>query len=334
MSRGALLRWFAGLAVSAVFLWLAFRAVNPGEIWQEIAGADQRYLIPATACTTLTQVLRGIRWKLCFEKADRVTFLQSNAAYGVGALAGQTVVPGRLGDLVRVWVLRQVSAASASKALGTLVVERLSDMFAVVLMLSLLLPLFSLPGWIKLIDAFAAAIAVVALVVVYLMARRSETLRQPGWVAGRRPFEVAFRILLQIVRGFSAVRDPRRAALILLASAGLWLSQTGTYAISFASVRIPLGWKEGALTTGVLALTAIIPTGPGFAGSFELATQQLLALFNVDRTLATGYQEYTRIVNLIASVVVCVVFLIGLKLWPGQEAPEPSDAQVAPVPQT
>jgi uncharacterized membrane protein YbhN (UPF0104 family) len=120
------------------------------------------------------------------------------------------------------------------------------------------------------------------------------------------------------MQGFSAVKDGRRALLILLVSFALWISQTGTYAISFAALHLPLGWKEGALTTGVLALTAIIPTGPGFAGSFELATQQLLGLFGIAATQATGYQEYTRLVNLVAAVAYALLALGGLRLWPGK----------------
>lgn len=328
MSRGAWLRWVIGLAVSGVFLWLAFRAVNPGEVWQEVTNADQRFLLPAIACTTITSFLRGFRWKLCFDRQDRVTFWQSNAAYSVGALAGQTVVPARLGDLVRIYILGRVSTASAVKALGTLVIERLSDLFAVVMLLTLLLPLFTLPSWIKIADGFAATLAVVGLVVVYLIARRSDDLVEPAWVARRRLPHLAFGALQQVMKGFSAVKDPRRAALILLASFALWITQTGTYAISFMALHIPLGWKEGGLTTGVLALTAIIPTGPGFAGSFELATQQLLALFSVDRTLATGYQEYTRLINLLASLGYCAVSLAALKFVRPGEAERPANAAI------
>ncbi|HLG74403.1 MAG TPA: lysylphosphatidylglycerol synthase transmembrane domain-containing protein [Chloroflexota bacterium] len=359
MSRKAIVRWLIGLAVSAVFLWLAFRAVNPAEVWQEILGADQSYLLPAIACTTLTQFLRGWRWQLCFERADRVSFWQANAAYSVGSLSGQTVVPARLGDLVRVVALsllhervglrdlvryvaernlgalgrylwERVRTPEAARALGTLVIERLFDLFAVVLLLTVVLPLFpGLSSWIKIFDGIAAVVAFAVLAVVYVISRRTEQLAEPRWVTGRRPLEIGFRLLLQVMKGFSAVRDPRRALVLLVLSAALWLSQTGTYAIAFSAVHIPLGWKEGALTTAVLALTAIIPTGPGFAGSFELATQQLLALFAVDRTLATGYQEYTRLINLIASVIYLVVCLAALKLWPSRE-PRPS-AQTAPA---
>src|SRR5579883_1882395 len=239
------------------------------------------------------------------------------------------VAERNLGALGR-YLWERVRTPEAARALGTLVIERLFDLFAVVLLLTVVLPLFpGLSSWIKIFDGIAAVVAFAVLAVVYVISRRTEQLAEPRWVTGRRPLEIGFRLLLQVMKGFSAVRDPRRALVLLVLSAALWLSQTGTYAIAFSAVHIPLGWKEGALTTAVLALTAIIPTGPGFAGSFELATQQLLALFAVDRTLATGYQEYTRLINLIASVIYLVVCLAALKLWPSRE-PRPS-AQTAPA---
>ncbi len=320
MTRGAWIRWLLGLAISAVFVWLAFRAIDPGEVWREIVSADQRYLVPATATTILTFVLRGIRWRLCFEPEDAVNFRQASFAYGVGVLSSQ-FIPARLGDLVRAYVVGQASPVSKSKALGTLVVERLSDLFAVVIFLAALLPAFDLPAWIKVADGFAAGVALAALVVVYLLAQRSEDFPEPGWVAARRPLHALFRFFVQILEGFSAVKDPHRALLILLVSFALWVSQTGTYSIPFVALHMPLGWKEGALTTQVLALTAIIPTGPGFAGSFEIATQNLLAIFGVDITKATSYLEYTRIAALLAVALYALGAFVVLKLTIPRSAP-------------
>lgn len=211
-----------------------------------------------------------------------------------------------------------------------MVIERLADLFTVVIFLALLLPLFSLPSWVKVADGFAAGVGVVSLIVVYLLAQRSEHLKEPYWIARRRPLRIGFRLLVQVLDGFSVVRDPRRGLLILLTSFTLWLAQTGPYALSFAALHLSLGWKEGALTTTVLALTAIIPTGPGFAGSFEIVTQQILAIFAVDPTLATTYQEYTRIINLIAVVLYVGISLLALKVAARLQARPSSDVDGPP----
>ena len=312
VSRKTLLRWLVGLAISGIFMWLVVRTTNLQQVAQTVTGSQKIYLIPTTLSIVVATALRALRWQLCFSPQDKLTYTQSASAYGAGSIAGQ-VIPARLGDLIRVYVLGQFSSASASKGLGTLVVERLSDMFAVVIFLAVLLPLFSLPSWIKLADGFAAAVAVVALVIVYLLARRGEDLREPGWISARHALHVGFGLLRQILDGFSAVKDPRRAVLILLVSFAVWAVQVLTYSMSFQAVHIPLGTKEGALMTFVLALTAIIPTGPGYAGSFELAAASVLGMFSVDRAVAIGYLEFTRIPTLLGLVIFAAASLLALK---------------------
>ncbi|MBV9121164.1 MAG: flippase-like domain-containing protein [Chloroflexi bacterium] len=311
MNRRAWLRWLIGLVVSGLFLWLAFRSVNASEMWSMIKGADERFLVPAILCTFATFVLRGWRWQLCFESGDRLGFREAFAAYSLG-LASSQVIPARLGDLVRVYVVGQMSDVSKSKALGTLVIERLSDMFAIVIMLTLLVPFFTLPSWVKVADGFAAVLAIVALIVVYALAQRSQTLTAPDWIARSRALALPFRLFVQLLSGFSAVKDWRRGLVILGLAFGLWIVQTGTYALTLAAVHLPLGWAAGALVTCVLALAAIIPAGPGFAGSFEIAAQNVLALFGVGASQATGYLEYSRIPTTSAVLLSAVC---GLLLW-------------------
>ena len=171
MNRRAWIRFGVGVAISAVFVWLAFRGLDLGAIGRRIASARPAEFGLGVAAVLAASILRSLRWRLCFDPTDDVSFGQAFGAYGLGALSTQ-VIPARLGDLIRVYVLGQHSSVSKSKGLGTLVVERLADMFAVVILLALLLPMFSLPGWIKTGDAFAAAVALAALGAWLLRRRR------------------------------------------------------------------------------------------------------------------------------------------------------------------
>jgi uncharacterized protein (TIRG00374 family) len=305
MNRKAWLRFGLGVVISAGFIWLAFRGLDLGEIGRRMAGAKPADFGLSVAAFMVASVLRSWRWQLCFEPADGVNFGQSFGAYGLGSLSTQ-VIPARLGDLVRVYVLGQNAGVSKSKGLGTLVVERLSDMFAVVIIIALLLPTFALPGWIKTSDLFAAAVALVTLGVVYALARKGAAIDEPGWVAKRRPLQLLFRLLVQLINGFSAVKSVRRGLLILLLSFGVWLAQIANYLTAATAMDLAFGWREAALVTCVLALSAIIPAGPGFAGSFELAAVGTLALFSIDRLTAISYLELTRVIS-----------LVGLLVWGG-----------------
>lgn len=312
MTRSAWLRWTLGLFVSAALIVVAYRGTDGRVIVDTITQAKPEYVILGLICLMVTLVVRSWRWMLCFEPRDQLTAAQSVAAYGIGTASTQ-VVPSRLGDLVRVYVLGVCSGVSKSKALGTLVVERLADLFTVVLILTLALPFFDLPTSFKVADVTGAVLAFAALVVVYLLALAGPEMPEPGWIARQRLLHAGFLLLIQLLAGFSAVRSPGRAALIMLTSFVVWGFTVMYYALSFWAVGLPLGWSEGALVTGVLALAAIVPSGPSFAGSFDLAARTTLGQFGIDPSRATGYLNFTRISGLVSIVAFTIVALIALK---------------------
>src|SRR5712692_9181948 len=104
MTRTAWLRFAAGLLVSAAFVWLAYRGIDPNDIVQRIASARRADFALSVAAFLAAAMLRSLRWQLCFERSDDVSFGQAFGAYGLGALSTQ-VIPARLGDLIRVYVL-------------------------------------------------------------------------------------------------------------------------------------------------------------------------------------------------------------------------------------
>lgn len=330
MSPKAWLRFGIGVFISALFVWLAFRGLDLAEIGQRIISARPAQFGLGVAAVLVSSLLRSYRWQRCFETGDGVTFGQAFGAYGLGALSTQ-VVPARLGDLIRIYVLDRNSPAGGGKALGTLVVERLSDMLAVVTLLAVLLPMFELPAWIKTGDAFAAVVAVVALAFVYVLARRGSTVNEPAWLKGRPLLPALFRILVQLIHGFSAVKSPKRGLSILLVAYAIWVSQIAFYLVCAAAIDVPLSWREASLLTCVLALSTIIPAGPGYAGSFELAAVSALALFSIDRSSAISYLELTRVAGLLGLLIWGAAGLASLRLSASRQPTVrlPSSAKIA-----
>jgi uncharacterized membrane protein YbhN (UPF0104 family) len=116
-----------------------------------------------------------------------------------------------------------------------------------------------------------------------------------------------YGIVMLVIAGFGAVKSPRRGLWILAISALLWVLQASYYVVCLWALHLPVTWAQGALLTGLLALTAIIPTGPGFAGSFEVMTAAVLAGFGVAKEPAIAALQYSRITTILG-----VVLLTGL----------------------
>ena len=132
-----------GLAISAIAIWLTLRSVNPDEVWQAFLAANLWLFLPTLLLHLLNIFLRSLRWKLLFLPQDRVRMTQAYAATHLSYLFS-SFLPGRLGELIRGFLVVESEAVSPGRALGTIFVEKLLD---IAMLLVLLAGLLGLNGW-------------------------------------------------------------------------------------------------------------------------------------------------------------------------------------------
>ena len=122
-----LVQALAGLAISGAALWLTLRGKDLGAIADEIRQADYRYLAPYLAILLIAiHLARTVRWGILLEPVAKVPFGRLNAASAVGIMA-LVVLPFRLGEFARPYLVAQRPALRVSAALSSVVVERVVD---------------------------------------------------------------------------------------------------------------------------------------------------------------------------------------------------------------
>ncbi|HUG30667.1 MAG TPA: lysylphosphatidylglycerol synthase transmembrane domain-containing protein [Candidatus Limnocylindria bacterium] len=130
-------RTIISIVLPIALLILFFRSL-PGfhleELPDKILGADPWLLLAAFAIFYLGFPLRGLRWtmlvratgfKLKVSDATEIIFL----SWLVNCL-----VPAKLGDVYRAWLLKINSPVSLSRTFGTVFIERVLDLFAIVVL--------------------------------------------------------------------------------------------------------------------------------------------------------------------------------------------------------
>ncbi|MCL5961132.1 MAG: flippase-like domain-containing protein, partial [Chloroflexi bacterium] len=121
-------RWkfWLGLAVSCVFLYLAFRGQDFGQIGRAIRKANYVYVLPALAAYFAGIWIRAMRWRyLLSPVADRPA-RRLFPVVVIGYMAND-ILPVRMGELVRAYVLGEREQISKSATLATILVERIFD---------------------------------------------------------------------------------------------------------------------------------------------------------------------------------------------------------------
>ncbi len=93
----------------------------------------------------------------------------------------------------------------------------------------------------------------------------------------------------KFLRGLGSLRSPREVLLIFLTSIIIWTIETLTYWFVMQAFPFAVSFPALMLMTAVVNLFTMIPSAPGYVGTFDKAGVQVLKSFGVLGTLATAY---------------------------------------------
>ena len=282
-----LLKYVISIALGVLMVWLAFR----GEDWQSL-GARLETVQPGPAwgylgLFALAHLLRIQRWGLLVRALGPISWRSVFSAGAIGYMC-ITAFPLRLGEFVRPYLVRGQGGVTASGALATVVVERVIDgvlFVGLFFVFIALLPESGHPavGAVK-VGAYMAGLFFVTLLVVLIAAYK----KQEATIAllsgiGRRIHagltERAVGLLRAFLDGLKVLPDRRRLVAFLAVTVVYWALQGWGVKLVADACSIPdMTWTGSFALLTVVVVGIMIPAGPGFTGSFELAVKASFAL--------------------------------------------------------
>jgi uncharacterized protein (TIRG00374 family) len=223
------------------------------------------------------------------------------------------ILPARVGELARAYLISRGGQVSAAHALITIVMERIYDTLFAVLLLAVVSSFTPLPSW-AVRGGLAVGAATVALAaVLFVLAGQRDWLLNL-WrratkrvrLLGRPGAEEGFRSALE---GLAILRRGEVALGALGWSTVVWACNLGTFYLVMQALAMNLPWSAAGLTVSVVALSMIIPSSPGYVGVFEEGVILSLGLLAVERETALAY---ALLVHALTYVVPSLWGLIGL----------------------
>ncbi|MHB1131705.1 MAG: lysylphosphatidylglycerol synthase transmembrane domain-containing protein [Chloroflexota bacterium] len=303
-----------GLAISLVFLyWLSSQVRDLDRVLAALSEAQYIYVLPALAAYFLGVWVRAIRWHYLLKPVREVSASQLFPVVVIGYMANN-ILPARIGEFVRAYVLGERAGISKTATLGTIVVERLCDGLALLsfmLMVALVVP-FGIT--LQQIAWVTAALFLGMLAALALFAARPDWAeRLVGLALRPLPPRYAAPLARLAAAGLSGLRALRSArvfgtafALSLLA----WLCEAAMYYLIALGFFPWLGAEAILLTVAVANVGAMIPSSPGYIGTFDALAVFALGLFGVAGELALGY---TAVLH--AALILPVTLLGFFFLW-------------------
>jgi uncharacterized protein (TIRG00374 family) len=285
VSRRALLRTALGIAISVAAGWILLRSVDVPAAIDVLRGASLPIVGVMLVSVFLDVASRAARWRALLAPIARVPYPHVLGYTFVGYLANN-VLPARLGELVRSHALGEGEGVSRTTVLGTVVVERIVDTVIVVALAAGAVLVLGVGGIVSTAVVLGAAFVGV-LVVGLAIAMVSHRLPGADRVIGLidripRVLDLGRRLR----EGLSVVSRPRTVAEALLFSAIAWGFSIFTFVLGGRAIGVDITLPQGALLSSGVALATIVPSAPGYLGTFELTAVGIATQFGVDRDAA------------------------------------------------
>jgi uncharacterized protein (TIRG00374 family) len=114
-----------------VLIALSLRSLDLAELGQRILSANPWFLMGAVAIYYVGFPLRGYRWQLLLRGAGTRIGLRDSTEIMFISWLVNCLVPAKLGDVYRAWLLKANFTVSLSRTFGTVFIERIFDLFAI-----------------------------------------------------------------------------------------------------------------------------------------------------------------------------------------------------------
>lgn len=312
---------FLGIGVFFIYWFLLkLDADTRSSIWQSFRSANYFWVGVAMAVSIISHILRALRWNMLLQSMGHgVRWNHSFGAVMVAYLANLAVP--RLGEVLRCGVLLHSDRVPVQKSLGSVVTERIVDVFAfgLTLLLGLALAFYqlkdwlydqlsakvsSLPSiWVVLAVGFVAVVAVVALYIVF----RKKLLKYPA-------FQKINKLVVGFFEGLKSITHLHRPWLFVLYSLAIYfLYFLGGYIIFLAlpeTVGLPF---VAALVLYIFGTVGMMVT-PGGIGLYPVLVWQAIAIYGVGQEagLASGWLLWSsqQVVVLILGFAYLIKFSI------------------------
>lgn len=297
--------------VLPLFVLVVALVVWRGPEWEGVLAAFRLvswlWLAAALGFNLGSVVVRGLAWRTVIAQAlpnPQPRFQRIFSAFAVGLLAN-AVLPGRIGELARVAVLRRRlprSTGTGGTLLGTVFAHRVFDLVPALLLTGYVLATAKIPHW-----AITSVIVVAGIgVVLFVFAVVGARVRQ------RSPLEelgAMRRLVATARRGLGVMKEPLPAlGAIVLQCAGWFLQLLAVYvAMRAFDIHAPL--PAAALVLLLMNVATVFPLWPGNIGLLQAAVAIPLVSYGVAYPHGFAFGLGLQVLEMSVGVGVGLLFL-------------------------
>ena len=301
-----------GIIISVVLLFLAFRNLQPQQVWANIKQANPALLILGAIWYFAAVTVITLRWQFLLNAIRRVPLKSLLPLVCIG-YAGNNVYPFRSGELLRIILLQRKQQVPYARGTTTVVIERVFDGLVMLTFILVALLISDVPSTeVRMVAMVAAPIFLTGLVIFFVLAARPNTLRRLFELLSRllpgKLHSLVAGLVEDVISGLAGLRTPANLLGAIVSSYATWSLEASVYWIVAMAFNLEANYVTMLLVVGVVNLAGLIPASPGQFGVFETFASAVLVAAGVAPVQALAYAVTVHM------VIWLPVTLVGLLL--------------------
>lgn len=281
------LTWFAyGVSIGGL-VYVAWNLDLP-KLLADLAKTTWWLVAAAVLLDVTPRLLEAARWKYLLRPLDVSYRFVLQSVYVGTAYSG--ILPFSSGEFVRGVMVSSRARTSIASVFSTQVIERISDVMALVLLVWITIGGLALPRSLQIAIAGLETLVVLAMIagLIVFLRRRGFRARidasQPKGRAGRWLKSVVLNMRASAVRV-----TPGGLFAAVVSAIGLVFLRSGVLWVLLTAYGIHLSYLQAAGLFAIITVGAVVPSGPGKVGSWQFFCALGLSLLGVADSEAAGF---------------------------------------------
>ncbi|MFQ5822496.1 MAG: lysylphosphatidylglycerol synthase transmembrane domain-containing protein [bacterium] len=276
-----------GIIISLISLYWAFKDVNFQQIIDSFKLINFQYLPIVLGLLLLSLFLRTLRWKLLLSPIRKESIKNIFSVLMIGYL-GNNVLPARMGEVLRSLVLNKNYGYSKSASLATIILERLFDGITLLIYLGIALWFFPFPEWVKNGGRVLGAAFLFAMILLYVMLIKKKTvIKFISLIFVVDSLSIKISALFdRFNSGLKILKEKRKLLGISGLSLCIWFIEALFVFTIIKSFGLNLSFLAPLFVTIMVSLGTMIPSSPGYVGTYQLLCIAAFVPFGVEKDLA------------------------------------------------
>lgn len=232
--------------------------------------------------------------------------------------AANNLLPARLGELVRAYVMGKQAHISKSSTLTTILIERIFDGMILVFFLILIIPYFKFPQWVHNLEITGICLfGGMFLLFIIIQKKHNYFLILIQKLTNRFSLRLRTKVnefSRKFLQGLECLANPYRQLLVVFYSLLIWIIEGITYYIILRGFRIDLPLAAAFFTLIIVNVGILIPSSPGYIGAFQFFAILALSLFKINSGTALSFSLVLHAIQYLPVTLLGILFMNHLGL--------------------